>query len=52
LMGTADTHIVMTPVEMAIVVASLAHYEEKFGDQLADQHREAIRALREKLTAM
>lgn len=48
-MATAIAEILMTPIEVAIVVASLAHYEEKFSEQLADHHREAIQSLRAKL---
>lgn len=48
-MATAEAQILMTPIEIAIVVASLAHYEEKFRGRLEDHHLDAILSLRAKL---
>lgn len=49
-MATADAQIVMTPVEIAILIAALAHYEEKLGERLSGHHREAMQSLRSKLS--
>lgn len=48
-MNAEDPKISLTPIEVELLLASLAHYEQKFRDGRPEHLSENIRMLRQKL---
>ena len=48
-MNTENPSISLTPIEVELLLASLAHYEQKFRESGPENQMENIRVLRQKL---